>query len=375
MISIMMLTTLVAMLAGGIWLWTGVALEVLIAILLDNIFGDDIEEPKYRASWLLNFMLFSTLPMLMLLSIAYAWQLSPVDFLSIGALVQKWTGFDILTAKAKTPLIHLIGGGLSLGFYYAAGGTNVGHELTHRVKSLPALIFGRWMLAFTSDASFAVEHVYGHHVNIATPKDPATAKRGENVWPFVVRSTIFSYVSAWKLEKQRLKNKGYSVWSWRNRMHRGNLMTACYATFFGFAAGYAGVLAFFAVSLYGKIYLELINYVEHYGLVRVPGAPVEPKHSWNCNQKISSWVLYNLPRHSHHHAQASTPFWELRSYSEAPMLPYGYMTMIVIAAIPPLWHKLMTRRVLQWDKRYATQDELALAKEANAKSGMAAFSG
>lgn len=372
-ISIMMLMTLIAMFAGGIWLWMGVVLEVIIAIFFDNIFGDDVTEPKYQAPWLLNLMLYSTLPMLLMLTIAYTWQLSPFDFLSIGRLAQEWTGFDILTAKAHTTAIHLLGGGLSLGFYFAAGGTNVGHELTHRTKSLPALVAGRWMLAFTSDASFAVEHVYGHHVNIATPKDPATAKRGENAWPFVVRSTIFSYISAWKLEAQRLKNKGHGVWSWRNRMHRGNLMTLCYAALFGFAAGYVGVLVFFAVSLYGKMYLELINYVEHYGLVRVPGAPVEPKHSWNCNQKISSWVLYNLPRHSHHHAQASTPFWELKSYPDAPMLPYGYLTMLAIATIPPIWHRLMTRRVLLWDQKYASEAELELAKEANAKSGMPAF--
>ena len=106
-------------------------------------------------------------------------------------------------------------------------------------------------------------------------------------------------------------------------------------------------------SLYGKSWLELINYVEHYGIVRVPGAPVEPRHSWNCNRRISGYLLYNLTRHSHHHAMGEKPFWQLRAYPDTPTMPLGYLGMVLIALIPPLWDRVMIPMVLAWDARFA----------------------
>ena len=233
---------------------------------------------------------------------------------------------------------------------------------------MSAKITGRWLLAFTSDASFAIEHVYGHHKHVATHADPATSRRGENAWAFVVRSTVQSYISAWGIERERLHKQGHSVWSWRNKMHRGNLMTLCYMGMFFWAAGWVGVAAFMAVSLYGKSWLEFVNYTEHYGIVRVPGAPVEPRHSWNCNRRVSGYLLYNLTRHSHHHAMGEKPFWELRSYPDSPMMPHGYLTMILVAMIPPLWNRIMIPRVLAWDQRFATQEERPLIEQANQRS-------
>ncbi len=235
------------------------------------------------------------------------------------------------------------------------------------------MVVGRWLLALTSDASFAIEHVYGHHFNVATRTDPATSRRGENAWFFIIRSTVYSYLSAWKIETKRLHNRRLRVWSWHNKMLRGNLMTIAYIAFFGWAGGWQAALIFVAVSLYGKAYLEFVNFVEHYGLVRVPGAPVEPRHSWNCNRRVSSVLLYNLTRHSHHHAMGEKPFWELKAYPDTPMMPFGYLTMVWIAAIPPLWNRIMIPRVLEWDQTYASAEEQPYIHEANKLSGHPKF--
>lgn len=137
--------------------------------------------------------------------------------------------------------------------------------------------------------------------------------------------------------------------------------------------GLAGGLFFIACGLWGKALLEIVNYMEHYGMVRDPVTAVQPRHSWNTNKRISSWAMFNLTRHSHHHADGNVPYQELRPYPDAPMMINGYLTTIVVALIPPLWHRLMTPKVLKWDKEYATHEELALAREANARSGIPAF--
>ncbi|MNT36922.1 Alkane 1-monooxygenase 1 [compost metagenome] len=108
-------------------------------------------------------------------------------------------------------------------------------------------------------------------------------------------------------------------------------------------------------------------------MVRNPATPVQPRHSWNTNRRISSWTMFNLTRHSHHHAQGEVPYQDLKPFPDAPMMIGGYLTTIVVALIPPLWHKLMTPRVLAWDRDYATAEERRLAREANARSGLRAL--
>ena len=110
--------------------------------------------------------------------------------------------------------------------------------------------------------------------------------------------------------------------------------------------------------------------MEHYGLVRDPADDVQPYHSWNTNRRMSSWTMFNLTRHSHHHAKGEVPYHKLRPYPDAPMMLGGYLTTIIVALVPPLWHRLMTPRVLEWDKRYASPRELVLAAEANQASGI-----
>ena len=137
-----------------------------------------------------------------------------------------------------------------------------------------------------------------------------------------------------------------------------------------YAAGFIGLALFIFSGLWGKSLLEIVNYMEHYGLIRVPKTKVQPRHSWNTNKLVSSWVLFNLTRHSHHHAKASVPFYKLEPMENSPKMISGYLGTIMVALIPPLWHKLMTPKILDWDKNFSVPEEQYLINNANQQSGI-----
>jgi alkane 1-monooxygenase len=235
------------------------------------------------------------------------------------------------------------------------------------------MLVGRWLLAFSFDTSFAIEHVYGHHRYVSTVDDPATAPRGRNVYSHIVASTARGNVSAWRIEAGRLRKKRRAVFSWHNAVIRGYLMSVVLVAAAFTVGGWHGGAFFILCALGGKSLLEIVNYMEHYGMVRKPETPVQPRHSWNTNKRVSSWTMFNLTRHSHHHAQGEVPYQDLRPYPNAPMMINGYLTTIIVALVPPLWHRLMTPKVLAWDRDYASAEERALAAAANRRSGLRAF--
>jgi alkane 1-monooxygenase len=230
------------------------------------------------------------------------------------------------------------------------------------------MVVGRWLLAFSFDTSFAIEHVYGHHRYVATTEDPATAPRGRNVYFHMVASTLRGNLSAWKIEAQRLAKRKRPLLSWHNAFLRGHAMSIVLLVLAYAMGGLTAAAYFSACALWGKALLEVVNYMEHYGLVRNAALPVEPRHSWNTNRRISSWALFNLTRHSHHHAQGEVPYHDLRPYPEAPTMLGGYLTTLVIALIPPLWHYLMVPKLRAWDREHASAEERVLAARANAHS-------
>ncbi len=379
-ITAIAVTFTILMTLGGWHYYLAALIITGVFVGLDLVSGMETADPEYRNPAQMNLQLYLVLPLMVVYLVFYAWFLGGFlgvsgDPLGLGTVFQAVTGIDLLAVRAHTTLPELIIGAYCLGTIWAGFGTVVGHELTHRTWSKTAMIVGRWLLALTCHASFAIEHVYGHHRNLGTPKDPATAYRGENVYHFIVRSTVGQVKGAWHIEARRLARTGHGVLSLRNRMFTGWAMSLAYAALFYVFAGWQGVAIFFAVSLFGKSYLEAVNFIEHYGIVRVPGAAVEPRHSWNCNHRISSWMLFNLTRHSHHHAMGDKPYWELRSYPDAPMMPFGYLTMIYIALIPSWFRHVVDPAVLDWDRRYSAPAEYPLIETANAASRDANFLG
>lgn len=360
-------------LAGGPYITAGLATVLLLYMVGDAVCGDDTSTPRYKHPWILTAQLWMALPLLCFIVFTAVWGVSAGDPLGFGAWVTARTGYDVLAARAATGLGHHVSAAVAAGLMIGMVGTITAHELTHRTWDRVSMLVGRWLLAFSFDTTFAIEHVYGHHRYVSTEIDPATAPRGRSVYVHIVRSTIMGNVSAWHIEAQRLAKRSHGVWTWRNRVLRGHLMSVgLVAATFAMGGWRAGAF-FIASALWAKALLEIVNYMEHYGMVRDPSTPVQPRHSWNTNRRISSWSMFNLTRHSHHHAQGEVAYQDLRPYPDAPMMINGYLTTIVVALIPPLWHALMTPKVLAWDRDFATDDERALAARANARSGIPAL--
>jgi alkane 1-monooxygenase len=309
-------------------------------------------------------MLWLTLPLLLLMTLVAfvvggGAAIPPVEALMGTA------GFDLEAGRARSRgFIEATGAFVSLGMAYGVAGVNVAHELVHRTDSRFDQAVGRWLLALTWDTSFAIEHVHGHHRNVGTELDPATARRGEYIFAFVLRSTIGQIRAAHDFEKQRLKRKRLADRPWTNRFWRGQLMTLAVVVVWVLFLGPAGLVLCLFSGAIGKLYLEVTNFIEHFGLVRLPGTRVEARHSWDSYRRLSTGMLYNLPLHSNHHKFATRPFWELKQTpTEAPTLPRGYMAMILMSFWPPLWKAVSTPLLADWDRRFASPAERALLRE------------
>lgn len=365
------LATVAAYVAGGHFISVGLLAVLAFYVIGDAICGDDTSTPTFRHPQILTAQLWLALPLLSLMVFAAVWTVSPGDPLGFGEWITRWSGYDVLAAREATTLVDRVSEVLLTGLMIGIIGTITGHELTHRTWDPVSVTIGRWLLAFSFDTSFAIEHVYGHHRYVSTTLDPATAPRGRNVYLHIVASTIRGNRSAWKIERERLEKKRLAPLSWHNAVIRGQLMSLLLVAAAWAIGGWQAALFFAICALAGKATLEVVNYMEHYGMVRNPETPVQPRHSWNTNRRISSWTMFNLTRHSHHHAQGEVPYQDLRPIPDAPMMIGGYLTTIVVALIPPLWHALMTPKVLAWDRDFATAEERELARRAS--RGIARF--
>jgi alkane 1-monooxygenase len=225
---------------------------------------------------------------------------------------------------------------------------NPAHELIHKPGRLEPLV-GGILLSSVGYQGFKVEHVRGHHLHVATPHDSSSARLGESVYAFVPRALWRNARNAWRLEARRLRERGRSPWSWRNEMVDWYLLWLALAAVFGIAGGPRALLFFLAQGVVAAATLEVINYIEHYGLERRELAPgryerVTHRHSWNAPQRYTNWLLFNLQRHSDHHAQAKRRYQALLHHPDSPQLPAGYASMFVLALLPPLWRRVMDQR-------------------------------
>ncbi len=370
LVYLLTLPLIIGLTLGGNWLFLGFISAEIFIVAGDLWLGDDTKVASYKHPKWLNFQLYLALPVVLLINFLLLWSFADTDIFGYGAAITQLTGIDVLAARETNTIAGYVFAVLGCGLMTAVIATNIGHELTHRTSDKIALFIGRWLLAFSWDVGFSIEHVYGHHRYVGSSCDPATAPRGRNVYQHIIISTIKGNISAWELEKKRLQKQGRSVISLYNRYIRGLLMSLTLELAAYYLAGWVGVMVFTLNALFAKAILEIVNYMEHYGIVRDPASRVQPYHSWNTNKRISSWATFNLTRHSHHHAHGGVPFHQLKPYEDAPMMINGYLTTIFLTLIPPLWQKLMIPKVMEWDKHYASADELKLAEKANQQSGI-----
>jgi alkane 1-monooxygenase len=343
--------------------WGGPFLVYVVVPVLDWLGGADQSNPPESAAAQLEadryyrFVVYAYLPSQLIVTIWAAWLVAQ--------------GF-----YEHRPLWQLVGLIISVGTINGLAFIG-GHELCHKRDSQ-----GRWMsklmLAPTAYGHFYTEHVRGHHKNVATPEDPASARMGESFWRFLPRTMIGSLISAWKIERNRLNRQGKSVWSWENDNLQAWFLTVI---FFGALTLWLGWIvlpflllqAFYAISL-----LEVINYIEHYGLLRqkTPDGRYEhctPAHSWNSNYIITNLVLYQLQRHSDHHAHPTRSYQALRHFDDSPQLPSGYASMLIPAYIPWMWFRQMDPLVMTHYKGDLTRANLQPSKREKLLRKAAAF--
>ncbi|MFT7022766.1 MAG: alkane 1-monooxygenase [Rhodococcus sp. (in: high G+C Gram-positive bacteria)] len=326
-----------------IWWWIGPMLVYGLLPVLDLFFGPDGQNPPDEVMERLEndkyyrYCTYAYIPF-QLTSLVLACYLWTADNLS-------WLGID-----GGLGMISKIGLAISVGVMGGVG-INTAHEMGHKKDSLE-----RWLskvtLAQTFYGHFYIEHNRGHHVRVATPEDPASAKFGESFWKFLPRSVWGSLKSSWHIEKTRMERLGKSTWNIRNDVLNAWLMSV---VLFGALTAVFGVsiLPFLLIqAVYGFSLLETVNYLEHYGLLRAKTKSgryerCAPEHSWNSDHIVTNIFLYHLQRHSDHHANPTRRYQILRSMEGAPNLPSGYASMISLAYFPPIWRKVMDHRVIE----------------------------
>lgn len=251
--------------------------------------------------------------------------------------------------------IEYIGYISALGLACGVFGINVAHELGHRNKKYEQFL-SKALLLTSLYMHFFIEHNQGHHKNVSTTDDPASAREGELIYTFYFRSVIGGYISAWKLENNRLKKQGKSPFSLSNEMIWYHLIEFAFLGLIYFVFGLIPMLSFIAAAIFGFLTLETVNYIEHYGLSRKKNEyggweKTLPIHSWNSNHPVGRILLFELTRHSDHHYIANRPYQVLRHFDESPQMPTGYPGMMVMSLIPPVWFWIMGKELKKLKKR------------------------
>jgi alkane 1-monooxygenase len=252
-------------------------------------------------------------------------------------------------AHGSLSLFELIGSTLSVGIVVGTIGINVAHELGHRA-TYSEQSMAKILLLPALYMHFFIEHNLGHHKNVATDADPASSRLNETMYAFWWRSTSQSYLDAWRLETERLQKLNFKFWSSHNQMLHFQGIQLIYLGIIALFWGIKVMLFAIVIAIVGFLLLECVNYIEHYGLRRrqLPNGYYEkvlPCHSWNSDHDLGRIILYELTRHSDHHFKATRKFQVLRHFDESPQLPHGYPGSILIALVPPLWFKIMNKRL------------------------------
>ena len=284
-----------------------------------NLKADEIEVKKHNKVF--DYMLYLNLPIV------------------FGLLY--WAFINV--SLVNYSFFELVGLSFSIGILLATNAINVAHELGHR-KTLFERTLSKTLYIPCLYMHFYIEHNYGHHLKVGTPEDGATAKLNQNVYSFWVRSVTKQYFDAWKKQRELLGRSGSGFYSIKNDMLWYLMIQFCYLTGIYIFFNLKVFLFALTVGVISFLFLETINYIEHYGLRRFKNKSgryekVREIHSWNSNHSIGRIVLYELTRHSDHHYKSSKKYQTLDCFDKSPQLPYGYPSSILLSLIPPLWFR------------------------------------
>jgi alkane 1-monooxygenase len=337
---------------ANVWPWFVMIVVFGVIPVLDSIVGRDpanpdeaVQVPQLEQQRYYRVLSLTTVPAL------------------LGML--GWAGWVFVSHEAWS-WVGQLGWVLSVGTVTGAIGITVAHELIHKDPALEQNA-GGLLLAAVCYGGFKIEHVRGHHVHVSTPEDASSSRYGQSLYDFLPHAYKHNFLNAWKLEAERLKRKNLPALHWRNELIGWYLISALFLLGFTLAFGWLGAVFFLTQSVVAFTLLEIVNYVEHYGLHRrkLENGRYErtnPTHSWNSNFLLTNLFLFHLQRHSDHHAYAKRRYQVLRHFDDSPQLPNGYAGMIVLALFPPLWRAVMDPRVRAYyagEEHQLTDSQLA----------------
>ena len=366
---VLILVTLASLILGGMFVWVGIALFG-VGIILDTITmpfhppgaGFDDNGDTMGMPTLQNTVMYVMLPVFALLQVALAWRVMQyVDGTAITTtmlygmipMTNGITGLELAVAAASTGI-------------FAGIGIIYGHELSH-TKGF-SFVISRLMMGLSGSSHFVYAHVYNHHLELAHEDDPATSPRGRSIYRHFWLSHMGQSKFLFRMEQTRLAKLGKAFISTENRWIRGYFMSLPTLVLFTYAGGVMGVAAMFLVLTVSNFELEALNYMEHYGLIREKGQPIDYRHSWDNSNLFTSWFFIEIGRQGDHHDRGETHFWELDEVG-SPNARWGYFTEFTVALIPPLYHMMMKKKLATWDRDFATEGELEIAARINEQSG------
>lgn len=363
------LLAMIGVFIGGPWVWTGYFLLGL-AIVADTLIarrtmgagfdenGDTNGIPAFQ-----NGVMYVMLGVFVLLQLNLAWRIYEYTT-GVPFSGEMTTMMGIPVYQGITGL-QLVGATLSSAIF-AGIGIIYGHELAH-TKGF-SFVIARWMMALSGAAHFCYAHVYNHHLELGCVDDPATSPRGRSLFKHLPLSHLGQSKFLYAMEQMRLKRLGVPFVSWQNRWLRGYAMSLPTIFLFWFAGGWVGVACLAIVWIIANFELEALNYLEHYGLIRIKGQPIDYRHSWDNSTALTSWFFIEIGRQADHHDRGETHFWELDEVG-APNAGYGYFTLFALALLPPVFHMLMKEELDKWDQNEASESELEVAQSINEQVG------
>lgn len=329
-----MIISLVYFVYPNIWLCAFFLVAcILIVPLIDKIVGTNRSNPsdalveKMNKDRYYRFLLIAIIPIHFASVIIPAWLIASQSF-----SLWQYLGFTIAVALFS---------GFSI---------NTAHEIGHKTTKLERFL-ARVVLSVSGYGHFCIEHNAGHHKDVSTPEDPASSRMGESIYRFALREIPGAFKRGWVAERRRLTKRNLPVWSYHNHILQSYAMTLVWQSAVVICLGWIVLPFLLAQNVFAWIQLTSANYIEHYGLLRAKKVNgryerCRPYHSWNSNHVFSNLLLFQLQRHSDHHANPSRSYQSLRSFDSLPELPSGYLGMYLLAYFPPVWFAVMDKRLL-----------------------------
>lgn len=318
----------VGLLHQGVFTFTGAAVILFFHPMLDAFFKGSLADPSPddSDSQIFNLSLYLMFPILFVFLI-FSWRM-------------------LQSAASEIEMIGIL---LTSGIMMGAFGITAAHELVHRRKKIEEGL-GYAILVLLHFTHFAICHIKGHHKHVATPADPATAKKGEALYAYWLRAIPGEFFEAYAIEKERVEKETKEIW-WLKKFLLNQVVKFVFLSIFllivvASAWGVNIALAWVIQSVIALLILSTVDYIEHYGLQRFevkPGIyePIRPWHSWDSAKAMTNWSLFNLAMHSDHHMKVQKKYPQLQAHHDAAILPYGYSTMFLLAFLPPMFKRIM----------------------------------